>query len=370
MTKPPSHDRARRSANSSSEPEAAPIRQFNASNLVIDFNVRAYAAHKLAALADTLTQAGVEVKALLADSSLTDAQLRSAETRISYRQMATVFRNALQLSPDPAFALRAGQRMHVTAYGMYGYALMSSPSHEAALEFAFKYHMVMGPVATMNLTLSHESAAFSYDPILSSNPRDDLYRACAEFIFASQLTLDRDLYGASFRFARISFAYAVPANAESYHQAFGCPIEFGRSRNEIKYESTWIREPVPFSDPITNTQAHELCDQVFRGLRQTRSITARIQRLLIDHPGWFPRVDAMAEQLSMTPRTLHRKLEAERTTYRGIVAELRMNLAIDYLRKTSMTNEEIAARLGYGDAANFRHAFHRWTGKSPSEYRS
>jgi AraC-like DNA-binding protein len=46
-----------------------------------------------------------------------------------------------------------------------------------------------------------------------------------------------------------------------------------------------------------------------------------------------------------------------------------MRLAIEYLRKTSMTSEEIASRLGYSDAANFRHAFIRWTGKSPSDFR-
>ncbi|MNG08999.1 Bacterial regulatory helix-turn-helix protein, AraC family [compost metagenome] len=34
-----------------------------------------------------------------------------------------------------------------------------------------------------------------------------------------------------------------------------------------------------------------------------------------------------------------------------------------------MTTEEIAERLNYSDAANFRHAFKRWTGRSPKEYR-
>jgi len=46
-----------------------------------------------------------------------------------------------------------------------------------------------------------------------------------------------------------------------------------------------------------------------------------------------------------------------------------MRLAIEYLRKTEMTNEEIASRLGYSEASNFRHAFLRWTGKNPSEFR-
>ena len=42
---------------------------------------------------------------------------------------------------------------------------------------------------------------------------------------------------------------------------------------------------------------------------------------------------------------------------------------IAYLRDTSMSLEDIAYRLRFSDAANFRHAFKRWTGKSPGEYR-
>ena len=77
----------------------------------------------------------------------------------------------------------------------------------------------------------------------------------------------------------------------------------------------------------------------------------------------------MAEELGMYPRALRRKFEAEGTSYRDLLAEVRMRLAVEYLRKTEMTNEEIASRLGYSDAANFRHAFTRWTGKSPSDFR-
>jgi AraC-like DNA-binding protein len=72
----------------------------------------------------------------------------------------------------------------------------------------------------------------------------------------------------------------------------------------------------------------------------------------------------------MHPRALRRRLETEGTSYRDVLAEVRMRLAIEYLRRTQMTHEEIASRLGYSDAANFRHAFLRWTGKSPSEFRS
>jgi AraC-like DNA-binding protein len=46
--------------------------------------------------------------------------------------------------------------------------------------------------------------------------------------------------------------------------------------------------------------------------------------------------------------------------------DLRAHIAMRYLQETTMTNEDIA---GFSDAANFRHAFRRWTNKTPSEFR-
>ena len=36
----------------------------------------------------------------------------------------------------------------------------------------------------------------------------------------------------------------------------------------------------------------------------------------------------------------------------------------------SLTISQIAVDLGYGDPGNFSHAFKRWTGQSPSEFRN
>jgi AraC-like DNA-binding protein len=91
--------------------------------------------------------------------------------------------------------------------------------------------------------------------------------------------------------------------------------------------------------------------------------------VLVEHPGRFPGIEAIAAELSIHPRTLRRRLQAQNVTYRKIVSDVRMKLALEYLRNTRMTNQEIAVRLHYSDAANFRHAFARWTGKSPSDFR-
>ena len=73
--------------------------------------------------------------------------------------------------------------------------------------------------------------------------------------------------------------------------------------------------------------------------------------------------------LKTTPRTLRRQLRLQNTSFRQLSDELRVHVALRYLRETKMTVEDIAFELGFSDPANFRHAFRRWTGKTPHEYR-
>ena len=334
------------------------------------FEHRIYPAHKVAALVGVLAEKGVPVAEALSGSGLTEGRLNAAATRVSYKQMLVVFRNAMRLTPDPALALLAGRRMHVTAYGMYGYALLSSPTHADSLDFAVKHHRVMGPVADMLFEPNDSEVIFAYRPVLAPDPTDALYRFVTEFQFASHLTLTTDLYGAAFRFSRVQLSYPAPAHASMYRKIFQCPVHFRQPADELRFAKRWLAEPMPYADPITNAMAREMCEKSLAEVNQAAGVAADIRRILVEHPGRFPSIEAMADELKLNPRTLRRKLDAEETSYRVILAEVRMRLAIGYLRETGMTNEEIASRLGYSDAANFRHAFARWTGKSPSDFRT
>jgi hypothetical protein len=76
--------------------------------------------HSIAAIVAELAGQGINASGVLEGAGLTSSQIDAHTTRISYRHLDIVIRNALRLSNDPAIALRAGLRMHVTAYGMYG----------------------------------------------------------------------------------------------------------------------------------------------------------------------------------------------------------------------------------------------------------
>ena len=60
----------------------------------------------------------------------------------------------------------------------------------------------------------------------------------------------------------------------------------------------------------------------------------------------------------------------ETGAFQGVLDELRMYVAVKYLRDTALTIEDIAGAVGFSEGASFRHAFHRWTHTSPHEFRS
>lgn len=329
-----------------------------------------YTPQRIIAVVDALAEDGVAAAPALAGTGIDEAALRAPATRVSYRQISAVFRNAIRLSREPTLALRAGQRMRLTAYGMYGYALLSSPTRQDSIDFAVKYHRAMGPVAALSFRRVRDAAIYGYEVLLSSEPTDALYRFALEMTYAAHLTLCRDLFGKSYRFSAVRAVYPEPPHAGAYRSLFGCPVQFGRPGNELHLDADWLALPSRLPDAVTHAMAREICHQFLDDLKDAGDTASAVRRTLIEQMPWrFHSVDEMATALSLHSRSLRRRLEAEGTSYREILTDVRRGLAIEYLRSTRMTNEEIAARLGYSDAANFRHAFVRWTGSSPQSYR-
>jgi AraC-like DNA-binding protein len=95
---------------------------------------------------------------------------------------------------------------------------------------------------------------------------------------------------------------------------------------------------------------------------------SRVLRARVIFPN--PSLEEIANELSMQPRTLNRRLQAEGTTFRELISEARFEVACRLLKVTSMQMGDIARALGYANAAGFSHAFQRWSGAAPSEWRS
>ena len=77
-----------------------------------------------------------------------------------------------------------------------------------------------------------------------------------------------------------------------------------------------------------------------------------------------------ARALNIAPRTLMRRLEADGTSFQEIKDGLRRDIAIRNLQDGRKSIEEISQDVGFSSTANFHRAFRKWTGATPSSFRS
>ncbi|MEL7530870.1 MAG: helix-turn-helix transcriptional regulator [Bacteroidota bacterium] len=79
-------------------------------------------------------------------------------------------------------------------------------------------------------------------------------------------------------------------------------------------------------------------------------------------------IEVVADDLSMSVRSLQMKLKEEGTSYQKLLNRIREQLAIAFLREKKYSKSEIADLLGFSEISVFSRTFKKWTGQSPSEF--
>ena len=91
-------------------------------------------------LCDLGQRLGSSLSALLTGSSIAPAQLQDPHLEISPDQELQVIHNLVRLHSNvTGLGLLAGQQYHITAYGIWGYALITCPSFRNAVELGLRY---------------------------------------------------------------------------------------------------------------------------------------------------------------------------------------------------------------------------------------
>ncbi|MCA8427288.1 AraC family transcriptional regulator [Burkholderia seminalis] len=327
---------------------------------------------KLAVLLDVAAQAGLDPAAMLDGTGLTPADVADPFTLTSPLQFLTAARHAIGHYDGTDLGVRVGRRLHASSYGMYGYAMLCSASLAHAFDSAVKYHRLANGMLAIRWVEQSDTASWLFpDRHEVALPDLDapLYRFLIDMQFALHVTIIKDVMGAWCVPARAQFAQPEPPHAAALADALECPIAFDQPHHVLSYPAAWLARAPQLANPITAAQVSSHCASLLEALRSQAGVTRRVYQELTRTPGQFPDINAIADTLCITSRTLRRKLEAEGTSYSELLTSVRKALAIDYLSTTTLSTEDIALTLGFSDAVGFRHAFKRWTGTTPSDVR-
>jgi AraC-like DNA-binding protein len=80
-------------------------------------------------------------------------------------------------------------------------------------------------------------------------------------------------------------------------------------------------------------------------------------------------LETIAEKLSVTPRTLQRRLSDQGTSFKNVLDEVRKGLALSYITQPFIDLAELGYLLGFSDQTAFQRAFKKWTGTTPGKYK-
>lgn len=322
----------------------------------------------LGALAAELAAEGVSVHDLFERTGITASQLEDPHARISHRQRLAVYRNAKALAKRTDVALLAGARQRLSDYGIYGYAMVSSATFGDALLLSLEHITMAGP-AVKQISFSIEDGR----AVLRSHrirELGDLLPFVAEFWRSSMTSLYSHVLGTQFPSQRMVFTFPPPPHWRHYERLFNCPVDFNGDQMEWHFDAAVLERPCPNANPITTQVCQQFCDRVMREETGETDVARHIRAVCLNSSPRFPSAEAVASQLGMSLRTLHRRLAENGLSYQAIIDDLRRSLAIEFLQNTRLQIEQVAERVGFADATSFRKAFRRWTGNSPRHYKS
>ena len=316
---------------------------------------------------DVMAGLGFDQQTCLKGTGVLLSQLEDARARMTLQQELTFYRNALELSGDSAIGLKLGVPFVPQRYGLFGYALLSAATFRHALTLAENFGSLTFSFFSFRYGVEGAQTWFA----LTDPPplEQDLLEVYQDRDLAAAQVDFSEVLGVRIPLQRVHLSHAGHGRPRVYREHFGCDVEFDSDPPRLVFSSAILDDPLPQSDPESSRHFQQQCQRLVAKLTSQGHFIDDVRMLVLARPGFFPDIDYVAEKMSMSARTLRRRLKAEGANYRDMLDEIRLGLAREYLLNSRLPMEEIARLLGYTESGNFSHAFRRWTGQSPSAWR-
>lgn len=323
---------------------------------------------EISSMVSVLRQKGIGVDSALAPSNVHAHSLGDPSFRVSLKQQCQIQEHWRALCGDSTQLPRLAERLHLTSYGIAGYALLSSEHIEEAIGFAELYSPLLNLKFSLSLQVDGPYVALQF---VERYAMDHAAReTCSVLELAKIGVLLKDVLGEAFQPIDARCVGADDAQVTELQRILRCTVIPGGVGNQIRFHAVLLHKKLPQSNAATHAACVRVCDDLMEGLASRFDLERHIKGIMLKATERPPTLMEIADQLCVSARTLRRRLDALQTSYNQILADVRKELAIRYLTTTESTTEDIAQYLGYSEAANFRHAFKRWTGQTPRDYRA
>jgi AraC-like DNA-binding protein len=167
----------------------------------------------------------------------------------------------------------------------------------------------------------------------------------------------------------IEFTFPRPDDVSPYEKFLQAPVRFGQPANRITFHWADMLLPLAGYNPVLFAHFKQIVEDALRSeqaVHSAHSVRQAVLRLFNERKPVT--VEAVAEALHTSVRSLQRKLQGEHTSFLKVVEETKKQICLQLIGTGGYNVTEIAYVMGYNEPSAFRKAFKKWTGVTPGSY--
>ena len=322
-------------------------------------------------LDDYLRERGADPDAILGRAGLAAEDLTDPERRVPLIRFLGLLEICADELRDPHFGLRFGTQYDPRHAGVVGNVALASRTVRGALQTIGRYLPTMVDSAVYRLEVEGGTAfAYSYyiDPLMMT------YQQKNDWGVAFVCNVIRHGLGEpDWAPAEVVLPQLVAESAAARRERLGllrAKVRRGFAWAGIRFDAAVLERPMKTANAAMERLMRHYGDLQLAGLDTQGDELARLRRhiaqLVVEGDN---SVERLAQSLGWSVRTLQRRLAARSLNYSDLLAQVRKTLALNLLENPSLGIAQIAYLLGYSEVSTFNHAFRRWVGQPPREYR-
>ncbi len=310
-------------------------------------------------------RSGLDANVLRSALGLHLAELADPDARLPLPCLYALLELCVEHMGDELAPLRIVSKVSPDAFDALGLLAMTSTTVEEAMQAMWRYSRVF--IEGERYTVERTSAGASYGYFPWGPPRP-AHSLMAE-LFARDLAVNMPLLaGVPAHDAQVRLRH-LPARPGDHAALLGGRVQFGAGIDEVAYTAQFLAQPLPLANPMFRAVALRTLDARLACLPPESPLARAHNAVVHDLAHGAPLLEAVAERLALSRRTLQRTLRDHGTSFSALVDDVRRARALALLRSGAAV-AEVAWLLGYSEPSPFVRAVKRWTGASPSALRA
>lgn len=315
--------------------------------------------------------ASVNVDRLLEDAGLARARLGDPDYAVPVSAIELMLATITREHQQPLAGLRLSRDIQPATFGPLGFIAQVCPTVGDVLETLVRYNGLLSNIGNTSLVHSPGSVEVRWECLAGGTV---FRRQATEYVLGAAVTLLRLLIpGRPDLPVCVNFAHARPASprhAREYVSHFCCPVYFEQPASSLVLSVSALKIPLHHGDAFVREMMERHAADRLRHRNQPSSVPDEVRHLIRAMiANGVPGKDAIALQLGMSGRSLHRRLQDAGTSYQAQLDQVRMEIARERLAHPDASSIEISDSLGFSTRQAFLRWFKQGTGLTPSQYR-